>query len=97
MTESQPEPADTDLINLLITRDGAPTLVSVLEGDSYTVLNIAWGYDFGDEYAHVTTNVSPFIPNAPIDFFFTDCVTEVRDASTGTIIYSRNGTARGEA
>lgn len=44
MATSQPEPADTDLINLLIARDGAPTLVSVLEGDTFTVFNIAWGF-----------------------------------------------------
>jgi hypothetical protein len=96
MAASQPEAADTDLINLLITRDGAPTLVSVLEGDTFTVFNIASGYDFGDEYAHVTTNVSPFIPDVPIDVFSTDRVNQVCDASTGTVLYSHNGTARGE-
>lgn len=95
MAASQPEPVDTDLINLLVTRDGAPTLVSVLEGDTFTVFNIAWGYDLGDEYAHVTTNVSPFIPDVQIAVFSTDRVTDVCDASTGTVLYSRNGKARG--
>lgn len=34
-------------------------------------------------YAHITTNASPFVAGQPIDFFFTDKVTHVRDASTG--------------
>jgi hypothetical protein len=74
MAAPQPEPPDTELINLLVARDGTPTLVCFLEGDNLTVHNIAWGYDLGDEYAHVTTNVSPSLPSAPINFFVTDGV-----------------------
>jgi hypothetical protein len=63
-----------ELINLLVAHGGTPTLVCFLEGDNLIVHNIAWGYDLGDEYAHVTTNVSPSLPSAPIDFFITDGV-----------------------
>lgn len=89
MEDSHPEPRDADLVDLLNARDGLGTLVDVQDGPTFTVFNIAWGYDLGDEYAHVTTNASPFVAGHPIDFFFIDRVTEVRDASTGKVLYSR--------
>lgn len=63
--------------------------MDVQDEDTLTVFNIAWGYDLGDEYAHITTNASPFVAGQSIGFFFTDKVIEVRDASTGRILYSR--------
>lgn len=89
MAASHPEPRDSDLIDLLSARDGVRTLVAVQKGDTFTVLNIAWGYDLGDEYAHVTTNASPFVNDLPIDVFSTEGVTQVRDAATGEVLYSR--------
>lgn len=89
MKVSHPEPRDGDLVGLLNARDGIGTVVDVRDGDTFTVFNIAWGYDLGDEYAHITTNASPFVPGQPIDFFFTDKVTQIRDASTGRVLYSR--------
>lgn len=47
------------------------------------MLNIAWGYNLGDGYAHVTTNASPFVDDLPIDVFSTERVTQIRDAATG--------------
>ena len=44
------------------------------------VLNIAWGYDAGDSYAHITTNISPSVPGLETDFFFTAEVIAVLDA-----------------
>lgn len=55
------EPADIEVITLLASRDGIPTVVTLNTGSQCTVHNIAWGYDVGDEYAHVTTNISPKI------------------------------------
>ncbi|MGC7151362.1 hypothetical protein [Paenarthrobacter ureafaciens] len=89
MELSHPEPRDTGLVDLLNARDGIGTLVDVQDGDTFTVFNIAWGYDLGDDCAHITTNASPFVAGQPIDFFFTDKVTQVRDASTGSVLYSR--------
>lgn len=76
------------MIDLLVARNGVRTLVAVEEGDTFTVVNIAWGYDLGDEYAHVTTNASPFVDDLPIDVFSTDRVTQVRDEATGEVLYS---------
>ena len=89
MEVSHPEPRDADLVDLLNARDGVETLVDVQDGPTLKVFNIGWGYDLGDEYAHITTNASPFVAGQPIDFFFTDNVTQVRDASTGRVLYSR--------
>jgi len=77
------EPADIEVITLLSSRDGIATLVTLENGSNCTVHNIAWGYDVGDEYAHVTTNVSPTIEGASIDFFFTSDIRSIHDPSTG--------------
>lgn len=84
----QPDPADEDLIRLLCRRDAhETTLVELQDGRRLTVFNIAWGYDLGDEHAHVTTNISPFQDGYAIDFFFTDEVRRVVDADTGVVLW----------
>ena len=45
-----------------------------------TVWNIAWGYDIGDEYAHITTNISPAMKDASVDFFYTNDILEIINA-----------------
>jgi len=37
-------------------------------GSRHTALtfNIAWGYDVGDEYSHVTSNVSPAVKGSAV-------------------------------
>lgn len=80
------EPVDAALIRLLIARQGVPTLVSLRDGRVLTVINIAWGYDDGDTHAHVTINISPGVPEAPIDFFLTHDVVRVRDPTSGTVL-----------
>jgi hypothetical protein len=77
------EPANIEVITLLSSRDGIPTLVALNNGSNCTVHNIAWGYDIGDEHAHVTTNVSPKIDGASIDFFFTSDIQSITDPSSG--------------
>jgi hypothetical protein len=69
-------------------RDGRPTLVTLRDGRSMTVHNIAWGYDDGDEWAHVTSNISPAVVGAPIDFFYTSDVLRLDDAETGAAAFS---------
>jgi hypothetical protein len=64
-------------------RDGVPTLVTLKSGRQLTVHNIAWGYDICDEYAHVTTNISPEIAGASIDFYFTSDIQMIVDPVSG--------------
>lgn len=51
MEVSHLDPRAPDLVALLNARDGIGTLVDIQDGDTFTVSNIAWGYDLGDEYA----------------------------------------------
>lgn len=56
------------------------------DGTQHVVKDIAWGYDLGDKYAHITTNVSPGGEGLPIDFFYSDAVVGLSDTATGEAI-----------
>ena len=45
------------------------TTVRLRDGTDHLVHDIAWGYDDGDRYAHITTNVGPGGDGLPVDFF----------------------------
>lgn len=90
----QPAPRDGALLRLLRARDGLLTEVALTDGTRLAVLNIAWGYDLGDEYAHVTTNVSPFVDGLPADFFSTESVAAVLDSVTGASLLEAAGGER---
>ncbi|GAA4923283.1 hypothetical protein HD597_000384 [Nonomuraea thailandensis] len=79
-------PQDQAILRLLQDRDGVATEVTLHDGTSLTVFNIAWGYDMGDVYAHVTTNISPDVEGACIDFFFTDAVRVIADPASGAVL-----------
>lgn len=81
-------PKDKDLIDLMIARDGRWTRVRLRTGEEFRVLNIAWGYDEGEEWAHVTTNVSP-APNeeTEINVFSTSDVVSATDEATGAVVF----------
>ncbi|MFF9351545.1 hypothetical protein [Streptomyces sp. NPDC014734] len=51
-----------------------------------TVFNIAWGYDLGDEYAHITTNISPDVDGESVDFFFTGSLAAIVDPASGSVL-----------
>jgi hypothetical protein len=84
--QGQPEPLDEVIINILRSRDSVPT-VRVRGGQVYVVYDIAWGYDMGDQYAHVTTNISPRVEDRPIDFFFTSEIERMVDPVTGSLLF----------
>jgi len=76
------EPADTELVQTLTAREGVITQVNLPDGRQLTVHNIAWGYDQGDSYAHITTNISPEIAGAIVDVFSTQDVDSLWDGVT---------------
>ncbi|MEV6412763.1 hypothetical protein [Kribbella sp. NPDC051718] len=45
------------------------------------------GSGIGDEFAHVTTNISPSVDGMRADFFFTEDVVSVVDARSGEVLY----------
>jgi hypothetical protein len=55
------------------------------------VFNIAWGEDFGDDYEHVTTNISPSVEGTTVDLFFTDEVAEIVEAESGAVLWKADG------
>ena len=73
----QTEHKDKDIIDTFQSRDGLETKVQLKNGRLISVWNIAWGYDIGDEFAHITTNISPNIDNATVDFFFTNEISKI--------------------
>ena len=87
VTDSQRLPADESLLEVLRMRDREASEVVLRDGKKLTVFNIAWGYDMGDEFAHVTSNISPEVDNADIDFFFTNQVVRIVDPENGAILF----------
>jgi hypothetical protein len=81
-----PQRDDNAIIALLKSRDGQATMVRLTGKRTIRVFNIAWGYDDGDEFAHVTTNISPRVSGEQIDFFFTHEVLNIEAAETGQTI-----------
>jgi hypothetical protein len=79
-------PADEHAIRLLGRRDGEPTTVVLPGGTRCIVHNIAWGYDIGERYAHVTTNISPGVEGAEVDFFETRNVASILDEHGWTLL-----------
>ncbi|NNV58025.1 hypothetical protein [Limnovirga soli] len=71
------EHKDKNIIDIFQSRDGVETKVELKNGKQISIWNIAWGYDIGDEFAHITTNISPNIDNATIDFFFTNEIIKI--------------------
>jgi hypothetical protein len=81
------DPLDKALVDLLRERDGDSTIVILEDGQRLDVRNIVWGYDQGDKYAHISTNVSPRLAGQPFDFFFTSQVQTVVDPGTGARLW----------
>ena len=53
------------------------------------VNDVAWGFDAGDDVAHITTNVSPGDPSVAreIDYFLADDIARIEDEETGAILF----------
>lgn len=88
-----PSPAHCRLIvSLLNARDGQKTRVDLSGRRTFEVFNIAWGEDIGDDYEHITSNISPFLDGASVDLFFTDEVASLIDPTNGAILWKTDGT-----
>ena len=88
----KPSPTHCRLVvPLLKARDGDATNLELSAQRALTVFNIAWGEDFGDDYEHVTTNISPSIDGTTVDLFFTDEVTKIVEPTSGAILWETDG------
>lgn len=79
--------ADESVLGVFQERDGRPTRALLRDGRSLVVHNIAWGYDDGDEWAHITSNISPRVQGFGIDFFHTSEVLSLTDAESGRVLF----------
>lgn len=68
---------DENIIETFKSRDGLETKVELKNGKQLIVWNIAWGYNMGDDYAHITTNISPNVDKGSIDFFYTNEIAKI--------------------
>ena len=53
---SLPTPKDDAILAVFRERDGMPTVVVLASGKQLLAYDIAWGYDFEDEYAQELEN-----------------------------------------
>jgi hypothetical protein len=81
------------IVPLLRSRDGQKTYVHLSGERILEVFNIAWGDDIGDDYEHLTSNISPGVPGAIVDLFFTDEVASVTDGE-GSVLWQSDGVPR---
>lgn len=80
------------VIPVLQARDGKSTKIELSEHRVLEVLNIAWGQDDGDDYEHITINVSPDTAAGAIELFFTDEVARIVDPVSGAVLWETDGT-----
>jgi hypothetical protein len=81
--------------DILIHRCGRWSKVHLQDGSEYMTLDVTWGYDLGDDVAHITTNISPG-PSPDddlefhygIDFFFANEITKIEDFETGAVLFA---------
>jgi hypothetical protein len=81
--------AGAAFLAFLEARRGIPTIVHLADGQQLTVHNTAWGRDMGDKWEHVTTNCSPFVVGAPVDFFLTSHVVSATDPDTRRVLFEQ--------
>src|ERR1035437_7272723 len=72
---------------MFLERVGSPSSAVHRDGNILTVFNIAWGYDVGDEYSHVTSSVSPAVEGSAVHLFFTNDVDHVLDPASDVILF----------
>jgi SAM-dependent methyltransferase len=78
--------ADEQIIKVLTEREGSQSTVVLRDGRRLPVHDLAWGYDMGDDHAHVTSSAGE-----AVDTFSTEDVVAILDPATGTpLFHQRN-------
>lgn len=82
------------IVEILERRTGVETTVKMATGETCAVFNLAWGRDMGAAWEHVTTNISPDVEGASLDFFLTDDVVKLEDPRTGETLWEKDSKAQ---
>lgn len=75
------------IVKILEKRCGHLTEVQLGNGKLLNVNNITWGYDMGDDFAHITANINSIQESMEIHFFYVNEVSKLLDPETGKIIF----------
>ncbi len=79
---------DSHIIEIFNLLDDKEAIVTLHNGRELKVWNIAWGYDDSEDFAHITSNISPSKEGTTIDFFNTS---EIKSISNNVnLIFSFN-------
>ncbi|ESY39083.1 hypothetical protein NKK48_12000 [Mesorhizobium sp. C386A] len=74
------------VIKLLVSRNGSNSLVTLTSGTTHRVLNIVYGRDLGEQFDHISTNVTPPQEGLESDFFYASEVQEIA-AEDGVVLF----------
>lgn len=75
-------------LEILRSRCGQRTDVTLSSGRQIAVWDIAWGCDEGDEFDHITTNISQGpTPPHEVDFIFSSEISAMADPATGERLF----------
>ncbi|MER8570337.1 hypothetical protein NKH85_20440 [Mesorhizobium sp. M0924] len=74
------------VIKLLVSRNGSNSLVTLTNGTTHRVLNIVYGRDLGEQFDHISTNVTPPQEGLESDFFYASEVQEIA-AEDGVVLF----------
>ncbi len=83
---------DNKIIKLFKENDSKLLEIELENEKVLKVWNIAWGYDLKDEFAHITSNISPKIEDSQIDIFYTNDIVKIFDFNSKEIIYKKTPT-----
>lgn len=78
-----------DLLRVLLGRVGVPTTLCLENGATATTRNCAWGRDVGDDWEHLSLNISPAMRPTKFGLLSARDVVRVIDPASGDVIYRR--------
>lgn len=85
-----------DLVRLLMLRRGRATGLALADGRRLLAWNCVWGRTRGCEWEHLTLNLDPRAPGAPVWSLSSADVLLAIDPSRGQPLYHRTGTLNDE-
>ena len=81
-------------LDILVHRCGEWSKVHLQDGKVCMAHDVGWGYDLGEEVAHITTNGSPGPDpdediefSYEVDFFHANQITKIEDVETGAVLF----------
>lgn len=84
-------------LDTLVHRCETWSRVTLRSGKVCRVFDIGWGYDAGEDVAHMTTNSSPgpgtmdeFESRPEVDFFRADEIARIEDERSGALLFDSN-------